>query len=94
MERGEGLEAPLRASERKRLFDGVAVDMLVTGEESGTIDTIADQIADNYEEDIRVTVDSLGEILLPGVVVFMGGVVVIVALAVYLPMIEMMQNLQ
>ena len=93
VERGEGLEAPLRASERKRLLDGVAVDMLVTGEESGTIDTIADQIADNYEEDIRVTVDSLGEILLPGVVVFMGGVVVIVALAVYLPMIEMMQNI-
>lgn len=94
VERGEGLEPSLRAAERTHLIPGVAVDMLVTGEETGTIDTIADQIADVYDEEVSIAVASMGEILLPIIIVFMGGVVVIVALSVYLPMLEMMSALQ
>lgn len=93
VERGEGLEPPLRAAERSKVLDGVVADMLATGEESGTLDQIADQIADTYEEEVKLVVDSLGEIMLPIVIVFMGGIVTLVALAVYLPIIDMMSNI-
>lgn len=93
VERGEGLEKPLREAERQRLMPGVVVDMLVTGEESGTLDTIADQIAETYDEEVKIAVDSIGEILVPVVTVLMGGVVVLVALALFLPIIGMLSTI-
>lgn len=93
VERGEGLEKPLRDAERQHLLPGVVVDMLVTGEESGTLDNIAQQIADTYDEEVKIAAESIGEVLVPVVTVFMGGIVVLVALALFLPIIGMLTTI-
>jgi type II secretory pathway component PulF len=90
VERGEGIEPPLR--EEPRVVPPVVTDMLVTGEESGQLEKIADQIADNYEEDVNIRVSTLGDALVPIVTVVLGFIVVGVALAMFLPLIDMVQS--
>jgi len=93
VERGEGLQSQLRAAERRKLLPGVVVDMLITGEETGTMEVIADQIADKYEEEVKILVNTLGEAVQPVLTLFMGGIVALIALALFSPLIEMVNQI-
>lgn len=93
VERGEGLEKPLRVAERNKVFPPVVVDMLVTGEETGTIDNVAEQIAAQYEEEVEIMVDTLGEAIQPIATVFMGVIVGLIVFALFGPLIEMIEKL-
>ena len=93
VERGEGLEGPLRDAEKQGYFSGVTVDMLLTGEETGSLERVADQIASNYEEEIEVAVDGLTETITPGFVVLMGLIVGSIVLGLFLPLITMIESL-
>ncbi len=91
IEAGEGLEAPLRKAEKDRYIDGVVVDMLLTGEESGGLERVAEQISTTYEEDIEIAVSGLTEAITPVFVVLMGFVVAAIVLAMFLPLISMIE---
>ena len=91
VERGGGLEQPLRQS--SDVIPPVVADMLVTGEESGRLDSIAEQIADTYEEEVNISLSTLGEALQPILTVFLGAVVVLVMLAVFIPLVNMINSL-
>lgn len=92
VERGESIEGPLR--DAPKIFPPVITDMLITGEESGQLDQISDQIADVYDEEVKISIVTLGEALQPILTVFIGVVVVLLMLAVFVPMIGMLDNLQ
>ncbi len=92
VERGEGIEAPLRRAPA-HVIPSVVTDMLVTGEESGRLDSIAEQIADTYEEEVNIAIGTLGEALQPVLTVFLGVLVVLLMLAVFVPMIGMLDTL-
>ena len=91
VERGGGLEPPLREAEP--VIPAVVTDMLVTGEESGRVDIVADQVADVYEEEGKIAVATVGESLLPIFAILVGIIVLIIAVALFLPMISMMDQL-
>jgi type IV pilus assembly protein PilC len=91
VERGAGIEPPMR--EEPGLIPPVVTDMLVTGEESGQIDRIADQIADTYQEEVNIDVSTIGEALVPIVTVIIGVIVGFLAVAMFWPLITMVQNL-
>ncbi len=91
VERGEGLEAPLRAS--SDIIPPIVTDMLVTGEESGRLDSIAEQIADTYEEDVNIAIATIGDALQPILTVFIGVLVILLMLAVFVPLITMIDQL-
>jgi type II secretory pathway component PulF len=93
IEGGRGLEQPLREAERGGVLPGVVADMLLTGEETGSIDEIADHIADTYEEEVNIAVSTLGETLQPVLTIFMGVLVVLIALALFYPLVEMISRL-
>lgn len=88
VERGQGIEEPLR--ENADIVPPVVTDMLVTGEETGSMEQIADVVADTYEEDVEIAVATLGETLLPAIVLFFATVVVLLAIALFRPMVEML----
>ncbi len=67
--------------------------MLVTGEESGQLDQIAEHIADTYEEEVNISLSTIGELLQPVMTVFIGVVVGLLFLALFVPMIETLQTL-
>lgn len=91
VERGEGLEPPLR--DAPHVIPPVAADMLVTGEESGRLDQVADQIAETFEEDVDAHFATLAELLPPVVVAFMGTIVLFLVLAVFWPLLSMIDQL-
>jgi type IV pilus assembly protein PilC len=92
VERGAGLEEPLRQA--SGAIPPVVTDMLVTGEEAGKVDVIAEQIADVYEEEVDIVVGTIGDLLTPVLIVFMGAIVLVVALAFFRPLIEMISAIQ
>ncbi|MBI2423789.1 MAG: type II secretion system F family protein [Candidatus Hydrogenedentes bacterium] len=91
VEQGGGLEAPLRKA--APVIPPVMTDMFVTGEESGSVDQVTEQIADVYEEEVKIAVDSLGEALQPIFTIVIGVGVIFLFVALFLPLISMMDQL-
>ena len=91
IERGGGMEGPLR--KKPRAIPPVMTDMLVTGEDSGRVDEVADQIAEIYEEEVEIQTQTLGEALQPIFTVIVGLVVMILFIALFLPLISSMDQL-
>jgi len=93
VENGEGLEAPLRQAEKDGYLPGIVVDMLVTGEESGALEQVSDQIAVIYEEEVEVAIDGIKESIVPIFVIGMGIVVGTMVFALFLPLISMIDSM-
>jgi type II secretory pathway component PulF len=91
VERGEGLEKSLRANED--IIPSVVTDMMVTGEESGRLDTICEQISETMEEEVNIALGTLGEALQPVLTVLIGVLVVLLMLAVFVPLVGMLDTL-
>ncbi len=93
VERGEGLEQPLRAAERKNLLPPVIVDMLLTGEDTGQLDVVSTHIADFCDADASSAVDTLGEAVQPVIVVLLGVIVLALILALVGPLVQVIDKL-
>ena len=52
------------------------------------------KIADNYDEEVDVAVQSLTKLIEPLMVVVLGGMVLVIVLAMFLPMVKMIESLQ
>lgn len=91
IEQGGGMEAPLRAV--PHLIPPEITDMLVTGEESGRVDAIAEHIAKTKEEELKIDVSTLGEALQPIFTLVIGLVVIVLFIALFLPIIGMVSSL-
>jgi type IV pilus assembly protein PilC len=91
IEQGAGLEDPLRRS--ADVIPPVVADMLVTGEESGRLDSIAEQIANTYEEEVNIAIATLGDALQPILTVIIGIFVILLMLSVFVPLITMIDKL-
>ncbi|MBM3289862.1 MAG: type II secretion system F family protein [Candidatus Hydrogenedentes bacterium] len=91
VERGEGIEEPLRRA--SGIIPPVVTDMLVTGEDSGQLDQIAEHIAETYEEEVNITVSTIGELIQPILTIFIGVVVLVLFVALFMPMLATINNL-
>ena len=70
---------------RAKIFPPLVVDMVSIGEETGTLDTMLGRIADVYDADVDSTLSGLSSIIEPILIVFLGGTVIFISLAVMLP---------
>ena len=71
------------------IFPQMVVQMIGVGEATGALDTMLNKIADFYEEEVDVAVENLTSLLEPVMMVFLGGVVGGMLIAMYLPIFEM-----
>jgi type IV pilus assembly protein PilC len=88
---GEGFSSPLRES---KTCDAIVVNMIDVGEETGELDAMLLKIADNYDEEVDVAVASLVSLLEPLMVVVLGGVVGTIVVAMFMPLVAMIESLQ
>jgi type IV pilus assembly protein PilC len=88
---GEGFAAPLRES---KTCDAIVVNMIDVGEETGELDAMLLKIADNYDEEVDVAVEALVSLLEPLMVVALGGIVGTIVIAMFLPLVAMIESLQ
>ncbi|MEZ0263811.1 MAG: type II secretion system F family protein [Phycisphaerae bacterium] len=86
---GESMADPLRAT---KVCDAIVVNMVDVGEETGDLDKMLMKIADNYDSDVDVLVGSLISILEPVMVVMLGGIVGFIVIALFAPMITLIQT--
>jgi type IV pilus assembly protein PilC len=87
---GESFADPLRAT---KICDAIVVNMVDVGEETGDLDKMLVKVADNYDSDVDVLVSSLISILEPVMVVILGGIVGFIVIALFAPMITLLQTI-
>ncbi len=88
---GESINEPLR---RSGIFDDIVVNMIKVGEETGELDKMLVKIADNYDEEVDAAVAAMMSLLEPALIVFMGGAVGFIVIALFLPLIKIITELQ
>lgn len=71
------------------LFPPLVVQMITLGEETGSIDQLLDNVADFYQREIEYDLVRLSDAIEPIILVLMAGMVLILALGVFLPMWEL-----
>jgi MSHA biogenesis protein MshG len=82
VERGESV---LRTAVNSGVFTPVALQMVLVGEESGSLDDMMDEVADMYTREVQYDLKNLGAQIEPVLIVLLGVLVLIVALGVFLP---------
>ncbi len=87
---GETIAQPLREA---RIVDDIVVNMIDVGEETGDLDTMLNKIADNYDEEVEVAVESLVSLLEPIMIVVLGGIVGFIVIALFLPLVTLISKL-
>jgi len=87
---GETIAEPLMKS---GVFDPLLVNMIDIGEETGELDKMLSKIADNYDLDVDVLVDSLSSLLEPVLIVGMGLAVGFIVVALFMPLLSIIQNI-
>jgi type IV pilus assembly protein PilC len=88
---GEAFAGPLRET---KVCDAIVVNMIDVGEETGDLDTMLLKIADNYDEEVDVAVGALVALIEPMLVVFLGVVVGTIVVAMFMPLVAMIESLQ
>lgn len=86
IERGETI---LRTATQTGVFNSLVLQMIAVGEESGSLDELMQEIADMYQADVEYDVKTLGAQIEPILIVFLGVLVLILALGVFLPIWDM-----
>jgi type IV pilus assembly protein PilC len=75
-------------------FPPMVLHMCRLGEESGTLDNLLSQAADFYETEAEIAMGRLATLLEPFVIIFMGGAVLFIVLAILMPMFGMYSMIQ
>ncbi|MHB0945684.1 MAG: type II secretion system F family protein [Sedimentisphaerales bacterium] len=87
---GDTFANPLRQT---KTVDGLVVNMIDVGEETGDMDKMLIKIANNFDEEIDVLVGSLMSLLEPIMILVLGAIVGVIVLAIFLPMVKIITSL-
>ena len=83
---GKTIAEPL---EETGVFPPMVVQMISVGEATGALDAMLNKIADFYDDEVDTAVDGLTSMMEPVMMVFLGGVIGFVVIAMYLPIFKM-----
>jgi type IV pilus assembly protein PilC len=78
---------------RKPVVDDLVINMVDVGEESGELDTMLYKVADTYDEEVAVLTESLTSLMEPLLIIFLGGAVGFIVIALFMPLIKLIQDL-
>ena len=87
---GETIVGPLEAS---KVFPPMVVSMVDVGEQTGALPEMLMKVADNYEEEVDNAVSAMTSLLEPIMIVFLAVVVGSIVIAMFLPLIKLMDSL-
>lgn len=86
---GETITAPLEAS---GVFPPMVISMVDVGEQTGALPEMLMKIADNYDEEVDNAVAAMTSLLEPIMIVFLAVVVGSIVIAMFLPLIDLMET--
>jgi type IV pilus assembly protein PilC len=77
--------------QRSNLFPNMVLQMTSIGEESGSLDSMLDKVADFYEDEVDNAVASLSSLLEPMIMIILGVLIGGLVIAMYMPIFQMGQ---
>lgn len=83
IERGESIT---RTAAATGMFDALVMQMMAVGEETGSVDTLLQEVAEFYDTEVQYDIDKLSAKIEPLLTVAVAGIVLVLALGVFLPM--------
>jgi len=83
---GQTIAEPLSEND---IFPGMVIQMIAVGEATGALDSMLEKIADFYDEEVDAAVAALTSMLEPLLMLFLGGSIGGLVIAMYLPIFEM-----
>ena len=81
---------PLR---KAKVTDEIVINMIEVGEETGELDKMLVKVADNLDTEVDATVEAMTSLIEPLLIVFLGGAIGFIVIAMFMPMIKLMQGL-
>ncbi|MEP9412350.1 MAG: type II secretion system F family protein [Candidatus Brocadia sp.] len=87
---GESITKPLRDS---GICNEMVVNMVEVGEETGELDKMLTKVADNYDDEVDRAVEAMVSLIEPVMIVFLGGSVGFIVIAMFIPLIKLMQGI-
>ncbi len=84
--KGKLLSVPLA---QEVFIPHMVTQMIAVGEQTGALDEMLNKVADFYEDEVDVTVNSLTSLMEPVMIVVLGGIVAFFVIAMYLPIFNM-----
>ncbi|MFN9547718.1 MAG: type II secretion system F family protein [Cyanobacteriota bacterium] len=78
----------------KKVFPELAINMLMVGEETGNMDAMLSKVADFYEDEVSSTAKMMTSLIEPFMIVFVGGIVASILVAMYLPMFSVFEKIR
>jgi type IV pilus assembly protein PilC len=88
---GGTIAAPLKEA---AVFPSMVCHMIGVGEETGALDSMLSKVADFYEDEVAAAVKALTSILEPIMIVFVGGIVGFIVIAMYMPMFKIYDQIK
>lgn len=82
VERGESI---LQTATNAAVFNPMVLQMIAVGEESGSLDDLMEEVAEMYQRDVEYEIKTLGAQIEPIMIMFLGALVLILALGIFLP---------
>lgn len=83
---GRTIAEPL---EETGVFPSMVIQMINVGESTGALDTMLEKIADFYDEEVDQAVENMTAMIEPFMMVFLGGMIGTLVVAMYLPIFKM-----
>ncbi|MGC4003933.1 MAG: type II secretion system F family protein [Pirellulales bacterium] len=78
---------------RKPVVNDLVVNMVDVGEETGELDTMLYKVADTYDEEVAILTQSLQKLMEPLLIIFLGGAVLFIVAALFMPLVELINSL-
>ena len=91
VQQGNSFAQPLGEA---KVCDTMVVNMIGVGEETGELDSMLLRVADNYDEEVDVLVQSLTSLLEPIMVCSLGLIVGFIVIALFMPLVTLIQGVQ
>ena len=83
---GQTIAEPLSETD---IFPGMVTQMISVGESTGALDAMLEKIADFYDDEVDATVSAMTSMLEPLLMLFLGGSIGGLVVAMYLPIFQM-----
>ena len=91
IEEGRTFSEPLK---RHPIFPSMVIQMAAIGEETGQMDAMLEKVAEFYEDEVDAAIKSLTSIVEPIMMIFVGGVVGFIIIALYMPMFALFDKIK
>jgi type IV pilus assembly protein PilC len=91
IEEGRTFSEPLK---RHPIFPSMVIQMAAIGEETGQMDSMLEKVAEFYEDEVDAAIKSLTSIVEPIMMIFVGGIVGFIVIALYMPMFQLFDKIK